>query len=146
MQRGLPVAENASRCPQTMALWSAHVPAPRQSGRTPVAMFSLLKPRTHIPPHTGASNVRLVVHLPLIVPPGCRFRVGNSVREWAPGRAWVFDDTIEHEAWNDSDQLRAVMIFDTWHPALREEERRLIEALNLALDELGNGPPASYAN
>jgi aspartyl/asparaginyl beta-hydroxylase (cupin superfamily) len=128
-----------------MALWQDNVPAPRQSRRTPVAMFSLLKPRTHIPPHTGASNVRLVTHLPLIVPLGCRFRVGNSVREWVPGRAWVFDDTIEHEAWNDSDELRAVLTFDIWHPALSSEERRLIEELNLALDELGGGSPAAYA-
>jgi aspartyl/asparaginyl beta-hydroxylase (cupin superfamily) len=49
-------------------------------------MFSLLKPRTQIPPHTGVTNVRLVVHLPLIVPEGAAFRVGNEVREWVPGR------------------------------------------------------------
>jgi aspartate beta-hydroxylase len=137
VQRGAPVDANASRCPQTMALWQAHVPAPQQSGRTPVAMFSLLRPRTRIPPHTGASNVRLVNHLALIVPADCRFRVGNSVREWVAGKAWAFDDTIEHEAWNDSDALRAVMIFDTWHPALSLEERQLIEQLNAALDEFG---------
>ena len=48
-------------------------------------------------------------HLPLVVPPGCRFRVGNSVREWVVGQAWVFDDTIEHEAHNTSDELRAIL-------------------------------------
>jgi aspartate beta-hydroxylase len=130
---GAPVAAHAARCPKTMAAWSA-VPAPEQPGRTPVAMFSLLKPRTHIPAHVGASNARLVCHLPLIVPPGCRFRVGNAVREWTPGRAWVFDDTIEHEAWNDSDALRVVLIFDTWHPRLSADERRLITGLNAALN------------
>jgi aspartyl/asparaginyl beta-hydroxylase (cupin superfamily)/Tfp pilus assembly protein PilF len=136
---GEEVTENASRCPQTMRLWRQHVPAPVQAGRTPVALFSCLKPRTHIPAHTGASNVRLLAHLPLIVPPNCRFRVGNTVCEWVPGRAWVFDDTIEHEAWNDSDQLRVVMIFDHWHPALAPEERRMITALNAALAEFGGG-------
>jgi aspartyl/asparaginyl beta-hydroxylase (cupin superfamily) len=97
-------------------------------------MYSLLKPRTVIPPHVGASNARLVCHLPLIVPPGCSFRVGNTVREWVPGRAWVFDDTIEHEARNDSDQLRVLLIWDTWHPDLTEPERRMITALSAALN------------
>jgi aspartyl/asparaginyl beta-hydroxylase (cupin superfamily) len=140
---GLPVAENAARCPQTMAIWQA-TPWPEQTGRTPVAMFSLLKPRTHIPPHVGASNCRLVTHLPLIVPPGCGFRVGNTTREWVPGKAWVFDDTIEHEARNDSDQLRVVLIFDTWHPLLSAEERRMITALNAALKSFGDGDAGAY--
>lgn len=143
VKEGVPVPENAARCPRTMALW-ANAPSPDQPGRTPVAMFSLLKPRTRIPGHVGASNARLVTHLPLIVPPGCRFRVGNSVREWVPGKAWVFDDTIEHEAWNDSDQLRVVMIFDIWHPALRPEERRMITALNAALNAFNAGSAVDY--
>ena len=140
---GLPVAENASRCPRTMAAW-AHAPSPDQPGRTPVAMFSLLKPKTRIPGHVGASNARLVTHLPLVVPPGCRFRVGNTVREWVPGKAWVFDDTIEHEAWNDSEQLRVVLIFDIWHPDLNPEERRMITALNTALNAFNGVAPVNY--
>ncbi len=140
---GRPVAGNAERCPQTMATWS-RTPWPDQPGRTPVAMYSLLKPHTRIPAHVGASNARLVTHLPLVVPPGCRFRVGNSVREWAPGKAWVFDDTIEHEAWNDSDQLRAVLIFDTWHPDLNAEERRMITAMNAALNAFSGNAAVDY--
>ena len=143
VKNGQPVAENASRCPQTMATWQAS-PWPEQAGRTPVAMFSLLKPRTHIPPHVGASNCRLVTHLPLIVPAGCSFRVGNTTREWVPGKAWVFDDTIEHEARNDSDELRVVLIFDTWHPLLTAEERRMITALNLALNSFDGDSAAAY--
>ncbi len=119
--------DNAAKCPVTMKLLDG-APQPVQPGRTPAAMFSLLKPKTAIPPHTGVSNVRLVTHLPLIVPPGCGFRVGNEVREWVPGKAWVFDDTIEHEAWNNSDQLRVVLIFDIWHPHLSEAERNMITA------------------
>jgi aspartyl/asparaginyl beta-hydroxylase (cupin superfamily) len=140
---GQPVPDNAARCPQTMAIWEA-TPWPEQAGRTPVAMFSLLRPHTHIPPHVGASNCRLVTHLPLIVPPGCSFRVGNTTREWVPGQAWVFDDTIEHEARNDSDQLRVVLIFDTWHPLLSTEERRMVSALNMALNSFGDGDDGSY--
>lgn len=125
---GKPVAGNAQQCPETMRLL-AGAPQPDQPGRTPSAMFSLLKPKTRIPPHVGVSNVRLVTHLPLIVPEHCGFRAGNEQRGWVPGQAFVFDDTIEHEAWNDSDQLRVVLIFDIWHPHLSPPERAMITAL-----------------
>jgi aspartyl/asparaginyl beta-hydroxylase (cupin superfamily) len=62
------------------------------------------------------------------VPPNCSFRVGGETREWVPGRAWVFDDTIEHEAWNRSDAPRAILIFDIWNPFLSAAERDLIRA------------------
>jgi aspartyl/asparaginyl beta-hydroxylase (cupin superfamily) len=142
MKAGERVEANASRCPQTMALL-ATAPQPVQSGRTPVALFSLLKPKTRIPPHTGISNVRLLTHLPLIIPEGCGFRVGNVTREWTPGEAFVFDDTIEHEAWNNSDQLRVVMIFDIWHPMLSPAERAMVGALAKALNEF-NGEATGY--
>jgi aspartyl/asparaginyl beta-hydroxylase (cupin superfamily) len=111
----------------------ALAPQPDQPGRTPVAMFSLLKPKTRIPPHCGVSNARLVAHLPLIVPPGCGFRVGNDTREWVPGKAWVFDDTVEHEAWNDSAQLRVILMFDIWHPQLSSAERALVSAMSAGI-------------
>jgi aspartyl/asparaginyl beta-hydroxylase (cupin superfamily) len=131
---GALVEENAAKCPKTMKALR-HAPQPDQPGRTPAAMFSLLKPNTRIPPHTGVTNVRLVTHLPLIVPEGCRFRVGNETRDWIPGKALVFDDTIEHEAWNDSDKLRVVLIFDIWHPELSQAERSMITAMGRALGE-----------
>jgi aspartyl/asparaginyl beta-hydroxylase (cupin superfamily)/Tfp pilus assembly protein PilF len=133
IDNGVRVEENAVRCPRTMALLSG-APQPEQPGRTPSAMFSVLKPGTRIPPHTGVSNVRLVTHLPLIVPAGCGFRVGNDTREWEVGKAWVFDDTIEHEAWNDSDQLRVVLIFDIWHPHLSQAERAMITAMSAGMN------------
>lgn len=135
---GQPVREHVDRCPQTERLLGA-TPRPDQPGRTPVSMFSLLKPRTRIPPHVGASNARLVCHLPLVIPPGCGFRVGNSRRDWVQGQAWVFDDTIEHEAWNDGDLLRAILIWDTWHPELTAAERRMITAMNQALNAFAGG-------
>ena len=87
-----------------------------------------------IPPHTGVTNTRLVAHLPLLVPERCGFRVGSETRAWAEGRTWVFDDTIEHEAWNDSDQLRGVLIFDVWSPFLSESERLCVVQV---MDTLG---------
>jgi aspartyl/asparaginyl beta-hydroxylase (cupin superfamily) len=127
-ENGEPVAKVIERCPRT---WAAVQPAPltRIPGRGPTVMFSLLKAGARIAPHTGMFNTRLVCHLPLIVPPGCRFRVGNEVREWHEGELMIFDDTIEHEAWNDSGEDRVVLIFDIWRPELSEQERGELTAL-----------------
>jgi aspartyl/asparaginyl beta-hydroxylase (cupin superfamily) len=102
---------------------------PRIRGASPNAMFSLLAPKTSIPPHVGVNNARLVCHLPLVVPEGCWFRVGAETRFWKRAEAFVFDDTIEHEALNPSDQLRVVFIFDVWHPELSDVEREAVTAL-----------------
>jgi aspartate beta-hydroxylase len=139
---GKRIDENAARCPVTMRLLDT-APQPEQEGRTPAAMFSLLKPKTRIPPHEGVSNVRLVTHVPLIIPEGCGFRVGNETRQWVPGKAWVFDDTIEHEAWNDSDKLRVILLFDVWHPHLTPPERALITALMAGVSEFTGGAVAA---
>jgi len=125
--------EHRRACPKTAAMLD-QVPFPTLQNRSPAALFSILKPHTHIPPHNGAGNVRLLCHLPLILPPGCGIRVGNSVREWRMGEAFVFDDTIEHEAWNDSDEVRAVLIFDIWHPDLTLEERDFIARSLVSVD------------
>ena len=119
---------NCARCPHTAAAIEA-MPLLDIPDKAPTAMFSILQPRTRIPPHTGTSNTRVTVHLPLIVPPGCRFRVGAETREWREGEAWAFDDTIEHEAWNDSDQPRAILIIDTWNPFLTEAEREVVRRI-----------------
>lgn len=119
---------NCARCPRTAAAIESS-PILDIPGKAPTAMFSILQPRTRIPPHTGTSNTRTTIHLPLIVPPGCGFRVGAETREWREGEAWAFDDTIEHEAWNDSDQPRAILIIDTWNQLLTEAEREVIRRI-----------------
>jgi aspartate beta-hydroxylase len=119
------------RCPRTVAALAA-APQVDIPGRAPTAFFSILDAHTTIPPHTGITNTRLTVHLPLIVPESCRFRVGGETREWRAGSAWVFDDTIEHEASNDSDAPRAILIFDVWNPELTALERDLVrEAIDV---------------
>jgi aspartyl/asparaginyl beta-hydroxylase (cupin superfamily) len=132
LKEGVRIEEHLARCPQTAALLAA-APLADVPGNAPTAFFSLLKPKTRIPPHTGVTNTRLVGHVPLIVPPGCGFRVGSETREWQPGRAWVFDDTIEHEAWNDSDEPRAILIVDIWNPFLTAAERALVSATTVAV-------------
>ncbi len=125
---GARVEEHCQRCPKTTALIETLplIDIPRFG---PTVLFSALAPRTRIPAHTGDTNARLVVHLPLILPPGCRFRVGNDTRPWRLGEAWVFDDTIEHEAWNDSDELRVILMIDIWNPYLSKAERELVGVL-----------------
>lgn len=118
-------------CPKTTAVL-AKLPMCDIPDYAPGAFFSVLKPHTRLPPHCGTTNTRCIVHLPLVIPPGCRFRVGASVRSWERGRAWVFDDTIEHDAWNDSDQVRIILIFDIWNPLLTGAERDLVRALTVA--------------
>jgi aspartyl/asparaginyl beta-hydroxylase (cupin superfamily) len=130
-QQGHRIEANAMHCPATMVLLD-RIPQPRIGGCSPNAMFSLLAPGAVIPPHHGVANTRLVCHLPLIVPEGCWFRVGAETRPWRRGEAFVFDDTIEHEAANPSGRLRVVLIIDLWHPGLTATEReavcRLLEA------------------
>ncbi|HEY8615101.1 aspartyl/asparaginyl beta-hydroxylase domain-containing protein [Phenylobacterium sp.] len=125
-------------CPRTAALLE-RLPLARQPGFAPTAMFSALDAHTHIPPHTGSTNARLLCHLPLVLPGPARLRVGAETREWRMGEAWVFDDTIEHEAWNDADELRVILIFDVWNPYLEPGERELITALLQARNEFFAG-------
>jgi len=130
---GAPAA-GAAQCPATMAALK-EAPLTAIRGRAPSVLFSLLKANSHIPPHNGMINTRLICHLPLIVPERCRFRVGNETRNWIEGKAWVFDDSIEHEAWNDSDQDRYILIFDVWRPELSADERAAFVTLMEAVDE-----------
>ena len=113
------------RCPKTEAALQA-IPRVDIPDFGPTAFFSILDGKTRIPPHHGVTNTRLTVHLPLVIPPGCQFRVGNDTRSWKAGEAWAFDDTIEHEAWNDSDVPRAILIFDVWNPELSADEREMV--------------------
>jgi aspartate beta-hydroxylase len=131
---GVPYPKHLARCPRTVAALEAW-PRCEVPGASPNALFSILDTRTRIPPHTGVNNTRLIVHLPLIVPPNCGFRVGGEQRQWEPGKAFVFDDTIEHEAWNESDEPRAVFIFDIWNPHVSEEERALVSAAVAGVSE-----------
>ena len=137
---GAVVAENAARCPKTMAAL-ADLPLAQVDRRSPSILFSQLRPGARIPPHNGFVNTRLICHLPLIVPPKCGFRVGNETREWVEGKAWLFDDTIEHEAWNLSDQTRVILLFDVWRPELTDSERRQVRAMFESIDQIGGTGP-----
>ncbi len=128
---GEPVRDHLDRCPQTAKALEA-VEMAEIGGLCPNAMFSALAPHTQIPPHHGETNARLVVHLPLVVPEKCTYRVGFDRTGWTVGQALIFDDTLEHEARNDSDELRVVLIFDVWNPLLSKAERDMVQAMTQA--------------
>ena len=131
-----------ARVPRTAAAVEA-LPLSDLPGRTPTVFFSLLRPGAHLPAHTGVSNVRTIIHLPLIVPAGCTFRVGGETRAWQVGEAWAFDDTIEHEAWNRSDQMRAILIFDAWNPHITPAERDLLRRFYAVAAEAHGAPESA---
>ncbi len=132
---------SADLCPQTMAAIQK-APMPKIPGRTPHALFSRLAAGAKIPPHSGMLNVRLICHLAIVVPRGCEFRVGNDIRAWQEGLCWVFDDTIEHEAWNNSQRDRYILIFDIWRPELSPDEQVAVSSLCEAVDAFsGTGTP-----
>jgi aspartyl/asparaginyl beta-hydroxylase (cupin superfamily) len=135
------VAENAARCPRTMAALE-NIALTRVKNRSPSVLFSQLRAGAHIPPHCGLVNTRLICHLPLIVPKGCAFRVGNDTREPVEGKAWVFDDTIEHEAWNRSSSTRVILLFEIWRPELSDDERALVAGMFEAIDAYAGRKPA----
>jgi aspartate beta-hydroxylase len=123
-----------ARCPRTSTLLDS-LPLVRVREHAPETLFSVLRPGTHILPHRGVTNTRLVTHLPLIVPPDCALRVGGETHAWQEGRCVTFDDTFEHEAWNRSDRDRVVLILDSWNPDLSEAERAAVTDLVAAIGD-----------
>jgi aspartate beta-hydroxylase len=120
--------QNARRCTGTTEILGS-LPLVHIRGHAPEVLFSILTPGSHILKHHGVTNTRLVTHLPLIIPEDCAINVGGVEHAWQEGRCVTFDDTFEHEAWNKSDKVRAVMILDSWHPDLTEAERDAIALL-----------------
>ena len=99
-------------CPRTAALM-------REIPGMTTAMFSILSPRKHILDHRGPYKGVLRYHLGLIVPEdaqACRIRVGEDVRHWEQGKSLIFDDTFNHEVWNDTDETRVVLFVDVLRP------------------------------
>lgn len=127
-RNGEKVEANASRCPATMAALQL-APMPRIDKRSPIALWSLLKPGTHIQPHHGLLNTRLICHIPLIVPDDCAIRVGNETRAWRTGEALIFDDSFEHEAWNKSTDTRVILLFEIWKPEISDEEQAALTTI-----------------
>jgi aspartate beta-hydroxylase len=111
------------------------LPLPQVPGHGPEVLFSVFSPGTHLLPHRGVTNTRVVGHLPLMIPDDCALRVGGEEHRWREGEVVLFDDTYEHEAWNRSNRTRVVMIFDLWNPFLSQVERAVVSELVVAMGE-----------
>ncbi len=131
-RHGLRDEAHARQCPATAAVLE-RTPLVRIRDHAPEICFSVLTPGSHILPHRGVTNTRLTTHLPLVVPEDCALLAGGQLHEWREGRAMVFDDTFEHEAWNRSDKTRVILLMDTWNPYLQPVEceavTRLVEGI-----------------
>jgi tetratricopeptide (TPR) repeat protein len=123
------------RCPVTAAALEA-VPLARVREHAPEVLFSVFTPGTHLLPHRGVTNTRIVAHLPLIVPADCALNVGGELHVWRAGEVVAFDDTYEHEAWNRSEAIRVVLILDVWNPHLTDAERAAVSDLVVAIGDL----------
>lgn len=136
-ESGKEIPENAQQCPLTLKALEK-VDLLKLDKRAPQIMFSKLAAGAAIEPHLGLLNIRLVCHLPLIVPEGCMFRVGGEDRQWHEGTLLTFDDSILHEAVNRGTRDRVVLIFEIWRPELSVEERSAVTALFDAVDSYGS--------
>jgi len=126
--------DNFALCPRTSTVLET-LPLCRIREHAPEVMFSVLMPGTHILPHRGVTNTRVVCHLPLVVPEDCALVVGGETHVWREGAAVAFDDTYEHEAWNRGSRTRVVLIIDVWNPHLTAAER---EAVTILVEAMGD--------
>ncbi|MGA0609663.1 aspartyl/asparaginyl beta-hydroxylase domain-containing protein [Caldimonas sp. KR1-144] len=126
---------NHERSPRTSALLES-IELCRIPRQAPEICFSLIRPQSSILPHYGVTNVRLVFHLPLVVPPDCALNVAGIEHHWREGEPILFDDTYEHEAWNRSDQPRLILLMDCWNPHLTQSEKEAVRHVIEAIDEL----------
>lgn len=133
---GAVVEAHAAAAPATMAAL-ALAPMPIIANRSPMALWSRLEPGTHIEPHYGMLNTRLICHVPLVVNADCALRVGPETRTWNLGEALVFDDSFEHEAWNRGRDTRVILLFEIWRPEIGPEEQAALVRLFETIDRYG---------
>lgn len=144
MQGGVRSADFASHCPVTTRVVDDLGERLFRDNPFAFCFFSTLSGNSRIKPHHGPMNLRLRVHLPLLVPEPsststiqCGLRVGTQRREWVPGKAVVLDDAYEHEVWNDTAEPRVLLLVDVWHPDVSPEERRRITTMFATAQDKG---------
>ena len=127
-ERGRKNEQNRARCPTISRIIDSHDTLRTLAG---VLYASRLTPGAHIRAHRGPTNIRMRCHLGIHIPAGdCAIRVGEEIQRWNEGKCLVFDDSLEHESWNHTDQPRIVLIVDVWHPDLTPAEIAFLEGLH----------------
>ncbi|XP_062920269.1 aspartyl/asparaginyl beta-hydroxylase isoform X8 [Mobula hypostoma] len=127
-QQGRRIENSCKQVPKTCALLERF---PETTGcKRGQIKYSVMQPGTHVWPHTGPTNCRLRMHLGLVIPKeGCRIRCANDTREWKEGKVLIFDDSFEHEVWQDAASYRLIFIVDVWHPDLTAHQRRTLSPI-----------------
>ncbi|XP_039610506.1 aspartyl/asparaginyl beta-hydroxylase isoform X2 [Polypterus senegalus] len=127
-QQGKQSANSCQRVPKTCTLMERF---PEATGcKRGQIKYSVMHPGTHVWPHTGPTNCRLRMHLGLVIPKeGCRIRCANDTRFWEEGKVLIFDDSFEHEVWQNADSYRLIFIVDVWHPELTPHQRRSLSPI-----------------
>uniref|UniRef100_A0A3P8QG40 Un-named hu7910 n=1 Tax=Astatotilapia calliptera TaxID=8154 RepID=A0A3P8QG40_ASTCA len=127
-QQGRKVGNACQGVPKTCALLERF---PEATGcKRGQIKFSVMQPGTHVWPHTGPTNCRLRMHLGLVIPKhGCKIRCTNETREWEEGKVLIFDDSFEHEVWQEADSYRLIFIVDVWHPELTQHQRQTLSPI-----------------
>lgn len=127
-QQGRKVGSACQSAPKTCALMERF---PEATGcKRGQIKFSVMQPGTHVWPHTGPTNCRLRMHLGLVIPnTGCKIRCTDIIREWEEGKVLIFDDSFEHEVWQDADRFRLIFIVDVWHPQLSPSQRQTLSPI-----------------
>ncbi|XP_027860203.1 aspartyl/asparaginyl beta-hydroxylase isoform X2 [Xiphophorus couchianus] len=127
-QQGKRVGNACQGVPKTCALMERF---PEATGcKRGQIKFSVMQPGTHVWPHTGPTNCRLRMHLGLVIPAsGCRIRCTDQTREWEEGKVLIFDDSFEHEVWQEADSYRLIFIVDVWHPELSQYQRQTLSPI-----------------
>ena len=129
---------NHAQCPFTSDVLE-ELALCRVKAKAPEVCFSVLRPGSKIMPHYGVTNTRLVMHLPLVVPADCALNVlGDEPQYWREGELLMFDDTFQHEAWNNSNHSRVILLMDCWNPHLTQPEQRAVKQLVETIDLLEN--------
>ncbi|XP_078072349.1 aspartyl/asparaginyl beta-hydroxylase isoform X5 [Mustelus asterias] len=127
-QQGRRAEKSCKQVPKTCALFEKF---PESTGcKRGQIKYSVMHPGTHVWPHTGPTNCRLRMHLGLVIPKqGCRIRCANDTREWKEGKVIIFDDSFEHEVWQDANSYRLIFIVDVWHPELTPHQQRTLSPI-----------------
>ncbi|XP_067888002.1 aspartyl/asparaginyl beta-hydroxylase-like isoform X2 [Heterodontus francisci] len=127
-QQGRRTENSCKQVPKTCALFEKF---PESTGcKRGQIKYSVMHPGTHVWPHTGPTNCRLRMHLGLVIPKqGCRIRCANGTKEWKEGKVIIFDDSFEHEVWQDANSYRLIFIVDVWHPELSSHQRRTLSPI-----------------
>ncbi|XP_024248382.1 aspartyl/asparaginyl beta-hydroxylase isoform X12 [Oncorhynchus tshawytscha] len=127
-QQGKKAGESCHSVPKTCGLLERY---PEATGcKRGQIKFSVMQPGTHVWPHTGPTNCRLRMHLGLVIPKtGCKIRCTNDTRAWEEGKVLIFDDSFEHEVWQDANSYRLIFIVDVWHPELTQYQRQTLSPI-----------------